>query len=262
METKVKSILEVVRDYTIECHKSINQVYGKYLPYEFHQRAAVGVFHRFKFLIPEERWLTVEMGIWGHDVLEDVSSISYNDFKEVCGKEVADLVFAVTNNTGKTRAERADDNYYEKIRTTPYAVFVKLCDRIANIEYGKMAEWQGKSMLDKYRKENEEFEKKLWDKNYAVMFFHIRELLDGKKALIEKYPLEFPVFESELESMRALIKEANTHYVFEWIEEKESHESAWGQRWIYRVSCPTTSFANAYWHLGLEFEKHIRSKRK
>ena len=33
------------------------------------------------------------------------------------------------------RAERAGENYYKGIRETPYAPFVKLCDRLANITY-------------------------------------------------------------------------------------------------------------------------------
>jgi hypothetical protein len=48
----------------------------------------------------------------------------------------ADIIYAVTNDKGKNRKERAGVKYYEGIRKTPGAVFVKLCDRIANVQYG------------------------------------------------------------------------------------------------------------------------------
>ena len=50
------------------------------------------------------------------------------------------------------------DFVYEDIRNTPGAIFVKLCDRIANVQYGKM---MGSSMFKKYKAENPHFLEKL-----------------------------------------------------------------------------------------------------
>lgn len=177
MTTKTKSVIDVAKDFAIECHYNANQMYGGYLPYAFHLRMVVGVAHRYKHLVPEERFDAIVMACWLHDALEDCP-ISYNDIKDICGKEVSDLVFAVTNEKGKTRKERAGDKYYEGIRNTPYATFVKLCDRIANIEYGKMTEWEGGKMLDMYRKENDHFTNQLHDPQYNPMFNHIIQLLE------------------------------------------------------------------------------------
>ena len=47
----------------------------------------------------------------------------------------AEIVYALTNDKGRTRAERAGEKYYQGIRETPYAPFVKLADRLANITY-------------------------------------------------------------------------------------------------------------------------------
>ncbi|HRF85184.1 MAG TPA: hypothetical protein PLN34_01315 [Alloprevotella sp.] len=47
----------------------------------------------------------------------------------------AEMVYALTNEKGRTRAERADDRYYQGIRETAYAPFLKLADRLANISY-------------------------------------------------------------------------------------------------------------------------------
>ena len=46
-----------------------------------------------------------------------------------------EIVYALTNEKGRNRAERANEKYYEGIRETPYAPFVKLADRLANTSY-------------------------------------------------------------------------------------------------------------------------------
>ena len=47
----------------------------------------------------------------------------------------AEIVYALTNEKGRTRAERAGVKYYEGIRAVPYAPMVKLADRMANIRF-------------------------------------------------------------------------------------------------------------------------------
>ena len=85
-----------------------------------------------------------------------------------------------TNEKGKNRKERANDKYYEGIRNTPGAVFVKLCDRIANVQYSKMT---GSRMFDKYREENDNFVIKLgfYDNHrYVEMFNYLNQLFENK----------------------------------------------------------------------------------
>jgi hypothetical protein len=41
---------------------------------------------------------------WGHDTIEDTRT-SYNDAANHLGKDAADIVYAVTNEKGKNRAE-------------------------------------------------------------------------------------------------------------------------------------------------------------
>jgi (p)ppGpp synthase/HD superfamily hydrolase len=90
---------------------------------------------------------------FGHDLIEDCR-VSYNDVKEHLGQESADIVYALTNDKGKNRKERAGEKYYSGIRNTPGAVFVKLCDRIANVQYSKMTKSR---MFEMYKKENIDF---------------------------------------------------------------------------------------------------------
>ena len=141
-------------------------MYSEYLPYEFHLRMVVQAAKDFIHLIKdldtdgEDINLTTEdivLAAWAHDTIEDTRT-SYNDVKSVLGESVADIVYAVTNDKGKNRKERAGEKYYTGIRNTPGAVFVKLCDRIANVQYSKMTKSR---MFEMYKGENLEFTKSL-----------------------------------------------------------------------------------------------------
>jgi (p)ppGpp synthase/HD superfamily hydrolase len=166
-ETKVQ--------WCIDQHRNTNHFYDTYLPYEFHLRMVHQVAVDFKHLLddtkdyytnepfrgPRQEQVTL-LGAclnatWGHDLIED-TRVSYNDVKEHLGQEVADIVYSVSNEKGKNRSERANDKYYEGIRDTKGGVFVKLCDRIANVQYSKMTKSR---MFEMYKKENVNFMIKL-----------------------------------------------------------------------------------------------------
>lgn len=87
-----------------------------------------------------------------HDVLED-TKVTYTELKEKFGEEVAEIVYAVTDELGRNRRERKKKTY-PKIRSNWKATVVKICDRIANIEYSKKS---NPSMLKMYREEHESF---------------------------------------------------------------------------------------------------------
>lgn len=149
-------------DFIIEQHRSTNHMYDTYLPYEFHLRMVVNVAHNFINVISPGQIIKpnqddIILAAWGHDLIED-TRVSYNDVSKVLGFYAADIIYAVTNEKGKNRKERANDKYYEGIRNTPGAVFVKLCDRIANVQYSKMT---GSRMFEMYEKENDGFLSKL-----------------------------------------------------------------------------------------------------
>lgn len=181
------------QNWCIEQHRKINHMYDTYLPYEFHLRMVNQVAQDFKYLLddikdyytgetyrgPLQYQITLRDACldatWGHDLIEDCP-ISYNDVKDILGQAAADIVYAVTNEKGKTRKERANDKYYEGIRSTPGAVFVKLCDRIANVQYSKMTKSR---MFEMYKKENPDFIRALgWnpDHEYKEMFSILIEL--------------------------------------------------------------------------------------
>lgn len=151
------------QQWCIDQHRNTNHWYDQYLPYEFHLRMVAqsgkDFIHLLKYLDTdgEDINLTSEdilLSIWAHDLIEDCR-VSYSDVKRELGENVADIVYAVTNDKGKTRKERAGIKYYEGIRNTPGAVFVKLCDRIANVQYSKMTKSR---MFEMYGKEHKDFE--------------------------------------------------------------------------------------------------------
>ena len=66
----------------------------------------------------------------------------------------AEIVYALTNDKGRTRDERAGAHYYAGIRETPYAPFVKLCDRLANMTYSfRGTDIANRHMKEVYRRE-------------------------------------------------------------------------------------------------------------
>ena len=158
MEAHITQVRDSQIDWVLAQHRDTNHMYDEYLPYEFHLRMVVEVAKKYMHLITYAKDRdAVILGAWGHDLIED-TRCSYNDVKEVLGEMAADIVYACSNEKGKNRKERANSKYYDGIRTTPYAVFVKLCDRIANVQYSKMT---GSRMFEMYKKENRDFTQSL-----------------------------------------------------------------------------------------------------
>lgn len=158
-------------EWCIEQHRKTNHFYDAYLPYEFHLRMVVQNCIMFSKLSKID-YVDLELACLGHDLIEDCR-VSYNDCKEQLGEVAADIIYAVSNEKGKNRKERANDKYYEGIRNTEGATFVKLCDRIANVQYSKLTKSR---MFDMYKKENKEFVEKLYDAKYESMFTYLDSL--------------------------------------------------------------------------------------
>jgi hypothetical protein len=88
--------------------------------------------------------------------LNEKISLPERDIRISVETLMPEIVYALTNGKGRTRAERANDHYYEGIRKTRLAPFVKMCDRMANIRYGTL--FAGKSRIfDIYRKDHWHF---------------------------------------------------------------------------------------------------------
>lgn len=125
-------------------HASVGQTYDGTLPYSYHLSMVATATMQFGYeVVPDESYiLPLIFSAYFHDSIEDARQ-TYNDVMEIAHKYMtkaqasiaAEVVYALTNDKGRTRAERAGERYYAGIRKTPLAPFVKLCDRYANMNY-------------------------------------------------------------------------------------------------------------------------------
>jgi (p)ppGpp synthase/HD superfamily hydrolase len=136
----------------VTAHESTNHRYNSH-PYVLHLSMVVHYAMKYIHLVKESDRDDVIAACWLHDTIEDCR-LTYNDVKSATNQNIADIVYALTNEKGKNRAERGSEKYYEGIRNTPNAVFVKLCDRLANIKYSKYSK---SKMHEMYAKEHDKF---------------------------------------------------------------------------------------------------------
>ena len=144
-------------------HAQVGQTYGNQLPYGYHlDRVADGV-RRYGHAVcgSEEDIVPLFFGAYFHDSIED-ARLTYNDVMKLAKRwmdnqqalAATEMVYALTNEKGRTRAERANEKYYQGIRKTPFAPFLKLADRLANITYScSGSDGNGSRMKQVYRAE-------------------------------------------------------------------------------------------------------------
>lgn len=165
----------IAKQLAEQWHEEVNHKYDD-MPYAVgHLQQVVNVAKRFNYLIPEKDRPNVYAACWLHDSIEDTRR-TFNNIKKETNETIADIVYALTNEKGRTRKERANDNYYKGIRNTEYATFVKICDRIANLEHAKKTKSR---MFEMYFKEHPDFLEHLYDARYDDMFNYINELFSS-----------------------------------------------------------------------------------
>ena len=151
-------MLEKTKAYAIKTHKKVNHKYDEF-DYSFHLQMVYDIAQKFIHLVEKEEQENVLSACWVHDIIEDARE-TYNDVKKQTNPTIADLAYALTNEKGKNRAQRANDKYYKGIRETKNATFIKFCDRIANVQHSKKT---GSGMFKKYQEENDAFVAKIYN---------------------------------------------------------------------------------------------------
>lgn len=141
---ELSPIISEIRNDAHALHASVNQAYDRIRPYGFHLDMVVNWVRKYigEVCENEQDVLPIYFAAFYHDSIED-ARLTYNDVMKIAEalmeKEQAflatEIVYALTNEKGRNRAERANEKYYEGIRATPYASFVKLADRLANTAY-------------------------------------------------------------------------------------------------------------------------------
>ena len=172
-------------------HAEVNQFFDD-KPYVFHLKAVLENAMKYGKYFPEfEKYkYIIAFGACFHDTIED-ARLTYNDVlkeskrffdNDIEAIMATEIVYALTNEKGRNRAERANEKYYEGIRTTPFAAFIKVCDRYANMKYSFANKT---SMAKKYAQELPHFIKSLVDPKELDYKFGVPiELITAVKNLV------------------------------------------------------------------------------
>ena len=134
-----------IRKKAAQVHEDVNQHYDEH-PYFYHlNKVAIHVIEYLPSIIErEEDILPILFSAYFHDSIED-ARLTYNDVMKIAKEYMNDkqallateIVYALTNEKGRNRHERANNKYYKGIRLIPYAPLVKACDRLSNYEFAK-----------------------------------------------------------------------------------------------------------------------------
>ena len=140
------------KEFALKSHKG--QTYGT-RDYSFHLEAVASIAKEFKL---DEKIIAA---CWLHDTIEDCK-VTFQDIKHICGEEIAEIVYCVTDELGRNRKERKVKTY-PKIKSNNDALCVKLCDRIANMQQSFLD--NNENLLAMYLKEQKEFKEALFSEN-------------------------------------------------------------------------------------------------
>lgn len=167
--------LEEVKEYASYMHRKQN--YDQY-PYTFHLTSVELAVLCYSKILENQIKFDVDKllkAAWLHDIIEDTTATQQSLINDGVEEEVVSIVFAVTDGEGKNRKERKA-KMYEKCKSFPEAIFIKLCDRICNVEHSVKS---NSGMTYMYRKEHEEFKKNLhlYSKDMQPMWDYLETLL-------------------------------------------------------------------------------------
>lgn len=181
---KFEELYSKAVDWAMEAHK--DQKYGPD-PYSHHLKDVQAVLFRFGFSPDkDDQSKRLTIAAWLHDIIED-TQVTYDDVKREMGQEIADLVYAVTNEPGANRAERHAKTY-PKIKAHPEAIILKLADRIANTEQSVRTFFTS-DLMSMYLKEWQKFRAQLKVPGVADEMWNYLDKIMGtpKLAFIESF---------------------------------------------------------------------------
>ena len=190
-----QKVVDEIRQTAHELHASVNQTYDGDKPYGFHLDMVAAAVFEYGHLVCEDEndLLPLLFGAYFHDSIED-ARLTYNDVTKQARRwmderqalTAAEIVYALTNDKGRTRAERAGERYYRGIRETPYAPFVKLADRRANITYSCQGSGEANAhMREVYRKELPHFLDAINAHNCNIRFSLPKVIIEEIKKIVD-----------------------------------------------------------------------------
>lgn len=187
-------------------------------PYTAHLAEVESVLIRFGY--NSESSITAQnllVAAWLHDILED-TTVTYEELMSSMGKEVADLVYAVTNESGANRKERHLKTY-PKIISHPDAIILKLADRIANTEASVNLSKNGSvHFLKMYKKEYTGFRNALYVPGVQESMWQHLDLL----LLVQKNVSDVIQNWKEMSGSTSLEKKINAYLTAAFVLEKDA----------------------------------------
>lgn len=149
----VKTIANEARDFALKVHAG--QLYGE-VPYVDH----LDYVAYYAELFSGDDLLVAAAYL--HDVLEDTGT-TYEELLNKFGEDIANLVQAVTSPRAQTRREKVAAALPQIRAAGERAVFLKLCDRIANVTASEEDGPPEKFLM--YKSEQKAFEEALYRTN-------------------------------------------------------------------------------------------------
>ena len=123
------------KEYAVSRHQLFRQTYDG-SPYTKHLEMVDTVARKYLNYINCQDRENVLAACWCHDLIED-TAITKNQVSDVLNYQIAEIVFSVTNEHASSKLDRIHKTF-SKIGKSQLAVFVKLCDRIANTSNSKI----------------------------------------------------------------------------------------------------------------------------
>jgi len=144
-----------------------DQMYGS-RPYSYHLQKVVNIARFYSSLIPKEDLEDVICAAYLHDILED-TLCTQDEILRALNPRILLLVKLLTKNGSDP------ESYFNQVAQDDLAIFIKLCDRYANV-LACVYDGEDKK-LAKYKKQNPYLIRILLNKNYI-------ELMEGIEGLL------------------------------------------------------------------------------
>ncbi len=181
-------------EYAVQKHVLENQQMYGLLPFSHHLEHVYKNVQKYSKHLSDagvslEDVQALECAAWLHDVLEDCKGVKRMDLRERFGTQVETLVYLVTDEPfpmthPKPNRQVRHAMTYEKVRSHPLGVYLKLCDRIANVQYGGEA-------MKMYRTEYDGFKRAVytpgqWEDLWAILETEL--LIGDREGVLFKQP--------------------------------------------------------------------------
>ncbi len=158
-------LIKEARELAFSYHA--DQKYGS-RPYSYHLQKVVNIARFYSSLIPKEALEDVICAAYLHDVLED-TLCTQDEILRALNPRILLIVKLLTKNSSNL------EEYFDQVSQDDLAIFVKLCDRYANV---LACVYDGEDQkLAKYKEQNPMFNRILLRNNYKPIFDWIEDYL-------------------------------------------------------------------------------------